>query len=69
MWNIKLKLGQKLFFKSDTHYHHKNICRGVTSWTGGLDATRPFDTLEQMDNLIVNNINEVVGQDDILIQW
>jgi calcineurin-like phosphoesterase family protein len=67
MWNIKLKLGQKLFFTSDTHYHHKNICRGVTSWTGGLDATRPFDTLEQMDNLIVNNINEVVGQDDILV--
>ena len=67
MWNIKLKPGQKLFFTSDTHYHHKNICRCVTSWTGGLDATRPFDTLEQMDNIIVNNINEVVGQDDVLV--
>ena len=67
MWNIKLKQGQKLFFTSDTHYHHKNICRGVTSWTDGLDATRPFDTLEEMDNLIVNNINEIVGQDDILV--
>ena len=67
MWNIKLKQGQKLFFTSDTHYHHKNICRGTTNWTGDLDATRPFETLEEMDDTIVNNINEVVGEDDILV--
>ena len=32
MWKIKLEPGQQLFFTSDTHYNHKNICRGVTNW-------------------------------------
>jgi calcineurin-like phosphoesterase family protein len=72
MWNIKLKPHQKLFFTSDTHYHHKNICRGVTGWRtedGGIpiDQTRDFKDLGQMNATIVNNINAVVGQDDILV--
>ena len=72
MWNIKLKQGQKLFFTSDTHYHHKNICRGVTGWRTEdgkvpFDQTRDFKDLGQMNATIVNNINAVVGQDDILI--
>jgi calcineurin-like phosphoesterase family protein len=29
--------------------------------------TRPFETLDKMNASIVNNINEVVGQDDVLI--
>jgi len=32
-----------------------------------LDRVRDFDTLEKMNDTIVNNINSVVGQDDILI--
>jgi calcineurin-like phosphoesterase family protein len=67
MLKIKLQEGQKLFFTSDTHYNHKNICRGVSNWEGGLDKTRDFKTLSQMNDAIVNGINEVVGQDDILI--
>ena len=31
--------------------------------------TRPFETLDKMNASIVNNINEVVGQDDILIHF
>ena len=55
-----------------THYGHKNICRGVTSWrlpdgSIPIDETRDFQTIEQMNNTIVNNINSVVGQDDVLI--
>jgi calcineurin-like phosphoesterase family protein len=65
---MKLKLEQhnQLFFTSDTHYNHTNICRGVTRWTDAEDITRDFKTLDQMNDRIVNGINDVVGQDDIL---
>ena len=57
---------------SDTHYSHKNICRGVTAWRTKegeipVSQTRDFATIEKMNSTIVNNINEVVGQDDMLI--
>lgn len=72
MLKIELQQGQQLFFTSDTHYNHKNICRGVTAWktaegTVPLRQTRDFDSLEQMNSKIVNNINAVVGQDDIVV--
>jgi calcineurin-like phosphoesterase family protein len=70
MLKIVLEKAQKLWITSDTHYGHKNICKGVTEWD--LDridnsTTRDFKTLEEMNETIVNNINAVVGQDDILI--
>lgn len=57
---------------SDPHYNHKNICRGVTNWRladGSIPTkqTRNFQTLEEMNNAIVNNINNVIQQDDIAI--
>ena len=72
MWKVILKKGQKLFFTSDTHYNHTNICRGVTNWRTAdgkipISQTRDFPTLEKMNSTIVNNINNVVGQDDILV--
>jgi len=67
---------RKVWFCSDTHYAHKNICKGVSDWkklnesTGETEvcteSTRPFETLEEMNEVIVNNINAVVGEDDIL---
>ena len=63
---IKLEPTQQLFFTSDTHYMHKNICRGTTSWSNAEDITRDFKTLDQMNDRIVNGINSTVGQDDIL---
>jgi calcineurin-like phosphoesterase family protein len=63
---IKLEPTQQLFFTSDTHYMHKNICRGTTSWSNADGFCRDFDTLDQMNDRIVNGINLVVGQDDIL---
>jgi calcineurin-like phosphoesterase family protein len=55
-----------------THFGHKNIVRGVTNWRthdGEVpeNSTRDFQTIEQMNDAIVNNINSVVGQDDTLI--
>jgi calcineurin-like phosphoesterase family protein len=65
---MKLKLDptQRLYFTSDTHYNHTNICRGVTRWTDAEDITRDFKTLDQMNDRIVAGINTEVGQDDIL---
>lgn len=62
---IKLQKGQKLFFTSDTHYNHTNICRGVSNWGPG-SRTRDFDTLDAMNAAMVDNINHTVGEDDIL---
>ena len=64
---LVLKPGQKLFFTSDTHYNHSNICRATTKWVGSENLTRDFKSLEHMNSTLVNNINEVVGEDDILI--
>ena len=69
---IKIDKDRKVFITSDTHFSHKNICRGVTSWhlpdgSVPIDQTRDFKTIEQMNESIVNGINSVVGQDDILI--
>jgi calcineurin-like phosphoesterase family protein len=58
---------RKVYFSSDFHYSHKNICSGVTNWTDAEDVTRKFDTLEEMNDTIVNNINSRVGENDILI--
>ncbi len=64
---LTLEKGQNLFFTSDTHYSHSNICRATTRWTDADSVTRDFKSLEHMNDTLVNNINEVVGQDDILI--
>jgi calcineurin-like phosphoesterase family protein len=61
-----LNKGQKLWFTSDTHYNHANICSSTTKWTDPV-TIREFKTLEHMNAHIAGNINEVVGQDDILI--
>jgi calcineurin-like phosphoesterase family protein len=54
-----------IYFTSDTHYGHKNIVRGVTSWPEG-NQCRDFKTLEEHNEKLVESINSVVGQDDIL---
>jgi len=62
---IILKKDQSLFLTSDSHYSHTNICRGVSAWEEGR-GTRDFETLEEMNSVIVNSINSKVGEDDIL---
>ena len=61
----------RTFFMSDPHYGHKNICRGVTQWKSneGSDShqeTRDFETVEEMNNAIVEAINSTVGENDFL---
>jgi calcineurin-like phosphoesterase family protein len=64
---IVLENNQKLFFTSDTHFGHSNICRATTTWEGAENLTRDFPSLEAMNDALVNGINNKVGQNDILI--
>jgi calcineurin-like phosphoesterase family protein len=69
---IKIDKDRKVWITSDTHHSHSNICRGVTSWrlpdgSIPIEQTRDFDTIEQMNDAIVDGINSVVGQNDVLI--
>lgn len=68
---ITLQPGENLFFCSDPHFNHKNLCRGVSTWPKTninyfLKATRNFQTLEDMNNELVYRINRVVGPNDHL---
>src|SRR6478609_11746681 len=66
----------EIYFTSDTHYHHKNIVRGTTTWEfanydGGAHgepaiAVRDFDTLEEHDDTLVQRINSLVKPNDEL---
>lgn len=65
---IKLRTGQKVFFTSDTHYNHANICSATTKWdlSKGESNFRQFESLEMMNKTLIHTINEVIGEDDIL---
>jgi calcineurin-like phosphoesterase family protein len=62
-----LNKGQQLWFISDTHYNHSNICSATTKWKDVERLTRKFDSLEAMNDRLVDSINECVMPDDILI--
>ena len=64
---LVLEKGQNLFFTSDTHYGHTNICRATTRWTDADNVTRDFKSLDHMNDTIADNINEIVNENDILI--
>lgn len=64
---ITLEKDQRIFFTSDTHYAHSNICSATTNWAVGNGYARQFDSLEDMNQRLVDNINNMVGEDDILI--
>jgi len=49
------------FFISDTHFTHRKI---ITFANDKGVRLRPFDTIEEMDELIVNNWNSVVRPQD-----
>lgn len=68
----KLLTTGTVWITSDTHYHHTNICRGITRWRTQdgsipIQQTRNFQDLDEMNSTIVNNINQKVGPNDTLI--
>jgi calcineurin-like phosphoesterase family protein len=64
---LVLEKGQQLFFTSDTHYSHSNICSATTNWSVNDGYARKFDSLQDMNQRLVDNINNKVGENDILI--
>ena len=63
---LVLKDGIQLWFSSDSHFGHSNICEGTTNWVGE-NTSRSFLTLDEMNDTIVNNINDHIAEDDILV--
>jgi calcineurin-like phosphoesterase family protein len=57
----------EIYFTSDTHAFHKNICRGVTSWEPGESSIRDFDNEVIMTETLADRINSKVGANDVLI--
>jgi calcineurin-like phosphoesterase family protein len=67
---------KNIFVTSDTHYSHAGITKGTTHWriddgSGNkivpIDVVRDFDTLEDMNETMIKNINETVKENDTLI--
>lgn len=56
---------QDIFFMSDPHFGHKNICKATSSWSDTTEC-RDFISVEAMDSYIIDQINRLVGEDDIL---
>ena len=53
-----------IWFSSDSHYGHTNIAGPkVSVWKNGY---RNFNSVQEMNDALVSNINKIVGEDDIL---
>lgn len=55
--HIKLEEGQKIWFTSDLHIHHRNVIRF---------CNRPWADEKEMCEGIINNWNSCVGDNDIV---
>lgn len=63
---IILEKNQQIFFTSDTHYNHSNICSATSNWPEGR-GTRKFNSLGEMNDRIVSEINQKVDENDVLV--
>jgi calcineurin-like phosphoesterase family protein len=54
-----------IYFIADTHFNHKNICRGTSQWSA-VNVTRDYGTLDHMNCAILSAINQKVSPDDTL---
>lgn len=54
-----------IWFTSDPHYNHKNLITGLSAWEDKTGC-RDFQTLDEHNDMLVNNINSVVAKDDTL---
>ena len=58
MYLLKVEDPDKLFFTSDTHLGHFNICKY---------CHRPFQSRSEMDQTLIANWNSVVSEDGIVV--
>jgi calcineurin-like phosphoesterase family protein len=55
----------RTWFSSDFHGYHAGICRGTSLWDD-KQGTRDFDTLEEMNAHLIENINRCCKPEDVL---
>lgn len=58
MYTLQIEDPDKLFFTSDTHLGHFNICKY---------CHRPFTSRSEMDQTLIKNWNEIVPEDGIVV--
>lgn len=61
----KLTIMKNIFFTSDLHLNHRNICKGTSTWAD-TSKCRDFDTIDSMNEHILQNINKHVKEHDDL---
>ena len=54
-------MSKNIFFISDTHFGHANMLK-FTNYNG--ERMRPFDSIEELDELMIQNWNEMVKPTD-----
>jgi calcineurin-like phosphoesterase family protein len=50
----------KIFFTADQHFGHKNIIKY---------CNRPFSSVEEMNKVMIDRWNEIVGKEDTVYVW
>lgn len=55
----------RVFFTSDIHYSHRNICSATSRWLR-KDWTRQHLSVEDMNDALIRAINSTVPQDAVL---
>jgi calcineurin-like phosphoesterase family protein len=55
----------KIWFSSDIHHFHKNLCFGETRWDNPELNCRMFDTTKEMSQHMIKQLNKYIGEDDI----
>jgi len=63
--DIRKIINSKIYIMSDNHHGHSQIVRGTSSWED-KSGCRDFDTVEEHDKTILDNINGIVMPDDTL---
>lgn len=53
---------KNIFFISDTHFSHHGVCKFLRA--DNVTKLRPWDTIEEMDEVLVENWNSIVGPRD-----
>lgn len=53
------------YFSADFHWSHTNIIKGISRWTD-KSGCRDFDDVWYHNQTLLNNINNTVGENDIL---
>jgi calcineurin-like phosphoesterase family protein len=66
MLKLKSSEDSQVWFSSDLHCLHKNICYGTSVWDDKETNCRRFDNPNQMTDIIIDNFNKLVQLEDHL---